>query len=111
MIVEYGPKYEALYAHLERFADIKKNLAVKKGQVIGYLGSSGWATGPHLHFELHVYGVPRDPMKVKSPTSIPAVPDRLMAHFRSSAHTLLAQLKMHNTALAENRTTPKNINE
>ena len=60
--------YKTLYAHMSKFAsNICSGCNVTKGQVIGYVGSSGLATGPHLHYEFHINGVHRDPLKVKLP--------------------------------------------
>ena len=51
------------YAHMERLADgIELGVPVKAGQVIGYVGSTGYSTGPHLHFEIHIGGKPYDPL-------------------------------------------------
>ena len=61
--------YETVYAHLSRFSNkVYTGGYVKQGDVIGYVGSSGLATGPHLHYELRVNGVPHDPLKVKLPS-------------------------------------------
>lgn len=58
------------YAHMSRFASgIRNGTKVAQGQVIGYVGSTGWSTGPHLHYEFRVKGVPRDPMSVDIPNT------------------------------------------
>ncbi|MFC0401614.1 M23 family metallopeptidase [Paraburkholderia rhizosphaerae] len=60
--------YQTAFAHLSRFAKgLHRGSRVRRGQVIGYVGSSGWATGPHLHFEVRVHHVPRDPLTVALP--------------------------------------------
>jgi murein DD-endopeptidase MepM/ murein hydrolase activator NlpD len=60
--------YSTTFAHLSRFAKgLHRGSKVTRGQVIGYVGETGWATGPHLHFEVHVHHVPQDPLKVQFP--------------------------------------------
>ena len=62
------PPYSTVYAHLSRFAKgIRSGGTVKRGQVIGYVGKTGWATGPHLHYEVHVDDVAMDPLTVALP--------------------------------------------
>lgn len=62
IIIDNGAGYETMYAHLSSFA-VKKGDRVAAGQRIGFSGSSGNSTGPHLHFELHRNGVVQDPMQ------------------------------------------------
>ena len=58
------------YAHLKDFArGIKKGSKVIQGQTIGYVGSTGLATGPHLHYEFHINGKHTDPVKVEPPNA------------------------------------------
>ena len=59
--IKHANKHETVYAHLSS-VDVKKGQAVEQGQKIGAVGSTGWATGPHLHYELRVDGEQRDPM-------------------------------------------------
>ena len=68
-IVHYN-KYLTRYAHLKDFArGIKKGSKVIQGQTIGYVGSTGLATGPHLHYEFHINGKHTDPVKVEPPNA------------------------------------------
>lgn len=60
-IVAHADGVSTMYAHQSRIA-VRSGQRVSAGQVIGYVGSTGWSTGPHLHFEVHVRGVPYDPM-------------------------------------------------
>jgi len=60
--VDHGFGIETVYGHLSRFGT-DPGKRVKRGEVIGYVGDSGRATGPHLHFEVHVYGTPVNPLK------------------------------------------------
>ncbi len=86
--------YDTLYAHLSRFADkVYSGGYIKKGQVIGYVGSSGLSTSPHLHYEFHVNGVPKDPLKVKLPIGEMIASEHRQSFFAVSKK-LLAQLDM-----------------
>ena len=63
-------KYMTRYAHLQGFAKgIKKGVKVTQGETIGYVGSTGLATGPHLHYEFHINGKHTDPVKVEPPNA------------------------------------------
>ena len=62
ILIDHGSGISTMYAHCSRFA-VKKGQAVSRGQVIGYVGSTGFSTGPHLHFGLRKYGKPINPMK------------------------------------------------
>jgi len=80
------------YAHLSRFArGLHRGMRVRQGQVIGYVGMSGLATGPHLHFEFRVRGRAIDPLTVKSIPSRP-VPSTDMAAFKRQSARLLSAL-------------------
>ncbi len=66
--IRHNNGYESAYAHQTGFAKgIRKGIPVRQGQVIGFVGSTGLSTGPHLHYELHVNGNPVDPMRIKLP--------------------------------------------
>lgn len=66
--IQHTNGYETAYAHQTRFAaGIRKGVAVRQGQVIGYVGSTGLSTGPHLHYEVLVNGNYVDPMRIKLP--------------------------------------------
>ncbi|MXW58652.1 MAG: peptidoglycan DD-metalloendopeptidase family protein [Acidimicrobiia bacterium] len=62
IIVDHGGGWSTLYAHLSQY-NVSLNQQVEIGQTIGFVGSTGWSTGPHLHFEVRYRGSPRDPAK------------------------------------------------
>lgn len=66
------PPYSTLFAHLSRFAKgIRVGAHVRRNEVIGYVGTTGWTTGPHLHYEVHVDDVPKNPLTVSLPPAEP----------------------------------------
>lgn len=70
--VRHDGKNETLYAHLSGFkANLKRGARIDKGSTIGYVGMTGGATGPHLHYEFRVNGKPLDPLKVDLPEANP----------------------------------------
>ena len=103
VIVRHGNKYTTLYAHMSKFAKgVKSGKTVHQGQVIGYVGSSGLATGPHLHYEFQVRGVHRNPLKVELPKSAPIAAEYLQ-DFKDQTRELALQLdSLANTQIASN---------
>ncbi len=92
VIIQHGNEITTLYAHLSKYArGIKEGSRVKQGQTIGYIGSSGLASGPHLHYEFRVNGVHKNPLKVKLPHAEPIAKSQL-ARFRLHTDKFLAQL-------------------
>jgi len=92
VIIQHGSQYSTLYAHLNGYQrNLRVGSKVKQGQTIAFLGSSGLATGPHLHYEFRVNGVHRNPLTVKLPISNP-VPQRYLADFELQTAPILAQL-------------------
>ena len=74
-----------LYGHMSGFASgSKRGARVSQGQIIGYVGATGWATGPHLHYEFKIAGVHHDPLRVALPKAEPLAP-KYLAAFKSSA--------------------------
>jgi murein DD-endopeptidase MepM/ murein hydrolase activator NlpD len=61
VVIEHGNGFETTYAHLSRFANIAMHQSLKQGTLIGYVGSTGRSSGPHLHYELRRYGKALDP--------------------------------------------------
>ncbi|MEZ4818866.1 MAG: peptidoglycan DD-metalloendopeptidase family protein [Bdellovibrionota bacterium] len=86
IIIRHGSSYSTLYAHLSKFANgIYKNARVKQGQVIGYVGSTGLATGPHLHYEFRIGGKHKNPLKVKFPEAYTLSQEELTTFQQASA--------------------------
>ncbi|NIF77462.1 M23 family metallopeptidase [Paraburkholderia sp. Cy-641] len=72
VVIENPAPYSTTFAHLSRFAKgLRRGSHVARNQVIGYVGETGWATGPHLHYEVHVDNVPQDPLTVGLPEKTP----------------------------------------
>jgi murein DD-endopeptidase MepM/ murein hydrolase activator NlpD len=93
--IEHQQPYASSYSHLQRFArDVKSGATVRKGQVIGYVGSSGMATGPHLHFMLFENGTYVNPLTVKLPADeqISGARWKRFARLRSDLVARLASL-------------------
>lgn len=66
VFVEHDDAYSTVYAHQSRFKNgLKKGARIEKGQIIGYVGSTGTSSGPHLHYELRVNNQPVDPVQAK----------------------------------------------
>jgi len=96
VIIKHGSRYSTLYAHLSKFnRKIRTGRKVKQGQVIGYVGSSGLATGPHLHYEFRVNGVHRNPLTVRFP-SAKSISKQHLTGFKQDTSQLFAQLGVIN---------------
>lgn len=82
LILRHQNGYETYYAHLNGFAKgIRRGASVGQGEIIGYVGATGTATGPHLHYEVRIGGQPRNPVTVKLPGS-PPLPVAQRARFQ-----------------------------
>ena len=101
VIIQHGQRYRTLYAHMNGFAKgVRTGSHVKQGQIIGYVGTTGLSTGPHLHYEFQVNGVHVDPLSQKLPMADPIAKSEkarflqiskpLMAKMDSERSTLLA---------------------
>lgn len=99
-IVHHNKLYTSVYAHLLKFQKgIFRGGFVKRGQVIGYVGQSGLATGPHCHYEFHVNHHPKNPSTVPLPRAMP-VPSRDLAAFKHHADKMIEHLKLLEEAQA-----------
>jgi murein DD-endopeptidase MepM/ murein hydrolase activator NlpD len=94
---------ETIYGHQSRFAKgLHLGDRVSQNEIIGYVGMTGLATGPHLHYEFRIGGTHKDPLSVDLPVSDPLSGPE-MARFKASTAPLLAQLSQMQQALAMNR--------
>lgn len=100
IVIQHGATYSTLYAHLSQFArGIGVGSRVAQDQVIGFVGASGLATAPHLHYEVLVEGVHRNPRTVDLPDAAP-IPAADRAGFEAEAARLLRQLAARDAARA-----------
>jgi murein DD-endopeptidase MepM/ murein hydrolase activator NlpD len=92
VVIRHAGTYSTLYSHLSRFkSGLKVGSTVKQGDVIGYVGSTGMATGTHLHYEFRVNGTHRDPLAYNMPRSS-KIPHQYRDEFLVNAQRLLDQL-------------------
>ena len=102
VMVNHQGHFTTVYGHLSRFASgLHKGQHVAQGQVIAYVGMTGLATGPHLHYEFRINGIQRDPLKVALPDGKP-ISTTQMATFEQATSSLFAQLDtFRNTRIAK----------
>lgn len=93
--ISHDRQYTTVYAHMLKFQKgLRAGSNIKKGQIIGYVGQSGLATGPHCHYELHVNHIPRNPTTVALPQALP-IPRHEAYAFNRNARQLIAQLRLY----------------
>ena len=93
IVIQHGQGYETLYGHMSKFGKgIATGTRVSQGQVIGYVGMTGLASGPHVHYEFHVNGQVRNPVTVELPKSV-GIAVNEKDRFSSATQTLVAQLQ------------------
>jgi murein DD-endopeptidase MepM/ murein hydrolase activator NlpD len=98
VIVRHGNNHTTVYAHLSRI-QVRIGQTVQKGQVVGAVGSTGWSTGPHLHFEFRVNGVHVDPQKIIQQAQSSPISPAAMAKF----NVLVGQTRSQLQAAAQMR--------
>ncbi|QEP45077.1 peptidase M23 [Ectothiorhodospiraceae bacterium BW-2] len=102
VILQHGGQFTTLYGHMSRFKrGLRKGERVSQGEIIGYVGSTGLATGPHLHYEFRVNGTHKNPLTVKFPDAEPIEP-RYRSTFLAQAtrlQTLLERYQQSQLAL------------
>ena len=92
VFVKHANNQETVYAHLSKI-NVQQGQKVSQGQTIGLVGMTGWATGPHLHFEVRVNGVQQDPMTMAQQSDVIPVPAAAKAHFKQLADGVRNQLQ------------------
>lgn len=96
ILLQHNGEYSTAYGHLSAFAKgLHKGEKIHQGEVIGYAGSTGWATGPHLHFEFRIAGVAVNPLTAKIPYAFP-ISAQYQPIFRSATQPLVAKLNLLN---------------
>lgn len=94
ILIKHGSGYDTMYGHLSGWArGLRAGQHVSQGQLVGYVGMSGLATGPHLHYELHIEGRYVDPLKITQPPPQP-IAANLKPRFVAQTRPLLAQLQV-----------------
>ena len=89
IVIRHGGEITTLYAHLEKYhPSISKGLKISQGQTIGYVGDSGLATAPHLHYEFRIGEKRTDPLKVALPSASP-LPQSKMNQFQTSRNNYI----------------------
>jgi murein DD-endopeptidase MepM/ murein hydrolase activator NlpD len=92
--IKHWGNYSTLYGHMSRFVPgIHKGEKISQGEVIGYVGQTGWATGPHLHYEFRINNEPRDPMSVDVPNAQPLTAMQ-MQRFRETSTDMSRRLAL-----------------
>lgn len=92
VVLDHGRGYTTLYGHMSRFGKVRPGQRIPQGTVIGYVGSTGLATGPHLHYEFRVNGVHRNPLSITMPPPEP-LSGAALAQFRAQTSVALARIQ------------------
>lgn len=94
IVLDHQGPYSTAYGHLSRFAKgLRNGSRVSQGDIIGYVGATGVATGPHLHYEFRVNGAQQNPLAIRMPASYP-LDARYRAQFAAAAAPRVAQLNL-----------------
>ncbi len=107
VVLDHGKGITTLYGHMSRFGKAQKvGDRVSQGQVIGYVGMTGLASGPHVHYEYRVNGVHKNPARVTMPKADP-IPASLMADFKTQTAPLLERLEGQAAPAVQVASTPQ----
>jgi murein DD-endopeptidase MepM/ murein hydrolase activator NlpD len=93
LVIQHNDKFKTLYGHMSRFADgIRPGVRVNQGQVVGYVGSTGRSTGPHLHYEVRINDRPTNPMLIRA-TGGRQLAGKDLLNFRINKDRIFALMK------------------
>ncbi len=92
VVLDHGRGYTTLYGHMSRFGNIRPGQRIPQGTIIGYVGSTGMSTGPHLHYEFRINGVHRNPLSITMPPPEPLRGAEL-ASFRTETQRALTKIR------------------
>jgi murein DD-endopeptidase MepM/ murein hydrolase activator NlpD len=109
IVLQHGDRFETKYAHLNGFAKgVSQGTRVKQGQVIGYVGATGSATGPHLHYEFLVDGVHRNSRTIHDqlPKAI-TLTEGEMVRFRAQTRVLVSMLRTQGASLVAGKSSAR----
>jgi murein DD-endopeptidase MepM/ murein hydrolase activator NlpD len=98
IFVKHANDRSTVYAHLSRI-EVKKNQHVEQGMRIGAVGTTGWATGPHLHFEFRVHGAHQDPLRIAKSSEAITLPPSARGEFTVLAQTMRLELEVADTLI------------
>jgi murein DD-endopeptidase MepM/ murein hydrolase activator NlpD len=96
VVLNHGNDKQTLYAHLSRM-DVRKGQRIEQGQRLGAVGATGWATGPHLHFEFRVRGLHQDPLQIAKAGERPEIETGARTRFAQTAARMMAKLDVAET--------------
>jgi murein DD-endopeptidase MepM/ murein hydrolase activator NlpD len=103
VVIKHNNGHTTVYAHLSKML-VRRGQSVSQGQTVGLVGATGWATGPHLHFEFRVNGVHKDPQQLARQSEYVPVPSYARDQFNRQATDVAKQLAAASVAFAN--TTP-----
>jgi murein DD-endopeptidase MepM/ murein hydrolase activator NlpD len=99
VIIQHGNSYKTLYGHMQGFANgVRTGSSVKQGQIIGYIGTTGLSTGPHLHYEFQVNGVHVNPLSIKTAMADPIAKTEKQ-RFLQQSQPLMARMNQEKTSM------------
>jgi murein DD-endopeptidase MepM/ murein hydrolase activator NlpD len=94
VVIRHGPVYSTAYAHMSRIAPgIRRGTRIAQGELIGYVGNTGWSSGPHLHYEFRVNNQARDPATIALPQRA-ALSAAELSRFRQQAADMTHRFAM-----------------
>jgi murein DD-endopeptidase MepM/ murein hydrolase activator NlpD len=93
VVLKHGAKYKTLYAHMSRLAaGVRSGAKINQGQIIGYVGTTGRSTGPHLHYEVRVNDRPVNPTAIKA-TGGRQLAGKDLQNFRATKQRVMAMMQ------------------